>query len=608
MAAPFQVGADPDVLAAPHMLPDVGLGTDSSGTAAEAGPGHEVARGDAGDPPPAAGQRAPSRPRGSSQFAEPPCSCKRLRVGVRNRCARFERWTVRCNARSIAKPGEYADLLQRARQGLPDVDEQTARQVTMDVDRTCPSLSFFSDAGGREMLTNILLAWVVLDADITAATSPDAAQGSEAVVAVGYVQGMSFIAMNLLWHSGREEAAFLVFVAMMQQYDLQSMFEPPDMKGLRRRALTATTLLRYSMPELSDHLAEYLQNSLELLLTDWLLTLFASSVAIVPLAELWDRFFEIGYGAIYRLILARLRCLRPWLLHEKDFAQLTNLVRSAHVDFDRIEGRLVPRLRGIGEPGTTAGGGVNSSRRHSKSGGDSSGWRSWGRLVFAPAAWVSRRGSEDRCNATEGASGAVGEHSAAWICHVCNGSEDCESWLCLVTELSHLERAPADLIQRLEEMFGADLHAIRAGEMSQAAGARSRSVSTTRTASGAPSSRGGGGRGQPRSASKPSARERPAAQASPALDNVGAGQTCSKDDLIAQLRAEVTQLRQENQELRRHAAEIEAENAALRGNRSAAERSAGQEAPPDEVSGDATQASAAAKKDDASAPPVAWPC
>jgi hypothetical protein len=201
------------------------------------------------------------------------------------------------------------------------------------------------------MLINILFAWVVHDGGHDEDSADPEKHATSTVdtktsQAVGYVQGMSFIAMNLLWHAGKEEAAFWVFAAMMQRYDLRQMFEPPDMRGLQMRTFTIAQLLQYTMPELSKHLAEYLHNSMGLVLTDWLLTLFSSSMALGPLAELWDRFFVDGYRCIYCLILARLRCLQPWLLREKDFTRLTHLIHFAHVNFDRVDGNLVPRLPG----------------------------------------------------------------------------------------------------------------------------------------------------------------------------------------------------------------------------------------------------------------------
>ncbi|CAK0796452.1 unnamed protein product [Prorocentrum cordatum] len=117
-----------------------------------------------------------------------------------------------------------------------------------------------------------------------------------------------------------------------------------DMRGLRVRGFTVAQLLQQRMPELSEHLAEYLRNDLSLLLTEWLLTLFASSVPLGPVASLWDRFFEEGYVAIYRLALARLRCLQPWLRAETDFASLVHLIKEAHVEFDCSSGEPQPLL------------------------------------------------------------------------------------------------------------------------------------------------------------------------------------------------------------------------------------------------------------------------
>lgn len=75
---------------------------------------------------------------------------------------------------------------------------------------------------------------------------------------------------------------------------------------------------------------------------------------------------------------------------------------------------------------------------------------------------------------------SCGQHPAAWTCQVCNGSEDCESWLCLVTELAQRERAPADLIERFEHMFG---DGQRASATAEKPGERSRG--TTSVAPGA---------------------------------------------------------------------------------------------------------------------------
>lgn len=318
------------------------------------------------------------------------------------------------------------------------------------------------------MLINILVAWIVFDA-VNAGVLPDSSTaaaknrpvvaevqagpaehvGEEAEVeaeegasCVGYVQGMSFLAMNLLWHAGREEAAFWVFVAMMQRYDLRCMFQAPDMHGLRKRTFATTQLLHYAMPALSDHLAEYLQNNLGLLLTDWLLTLFASSVALGPLGQLWDRFFELGFVWIYRVILARLRCLQKWLLEETDFARLMHIVRFAHVDFDWVNGQVAPRLRSL-HPGSAAG----TAEVARAAGPAKQGLLQ--RLVRG------RRRRQGEVEVAPPEEPAYSGQPAAWTCQVCNGSEDCWSWQTIVTVLANDERLPASVAERFEAMFSA---------------------------------------------------------------------------------------------------------------------------------------------------------
>lgn len=298
------------------------------------------------------------------------------------RCERFDRWAQSSRAEALRRERTYAQLL-----ASPSPAAQL-RELLSDVERTCPGLTFFQISGGREMLTNILKAWVAYDA-----------QGQLDRIAVGYVQGMSAIASHLLWHAGDEEEAFWVFAAMLQHCGLRSMFAPPDMHGLQMRIFIVSQLLMEAMPDLGQHLAEHLNNGLGLVLADWLVTLFAGYVPLDPLAMLWDRFFKEGYTAIYRLALARLRCLRPWLLLETEFGALARLIKSIHVDFHLSSGRPMPQLPQI------------SAAADDESTGQ-----------------------------------------AAWTCLACNGSESCGSWEVLVALIAE-ERIWSQRVMELEQMY-----------------------------------------------------------------------------------------------------------------------------------------------------------
>ncbi len=286
----------------------------------------------------------------SASWQVPACPCDREPGGPGDpvRCERFQRWATAARLEEVIEPGRYEELLKAATGGSPHFSVEKERQLELDVGRTWPSLCIFAD-GGRESLSNLLKAWIVYDGETaqehrqkaTIDDTMNAAKGRSE--AVGYVQGMNFIVMALLWHAGAEEAAFWLFVALLQNYDLRSMFEAPDMHGLKVRSFTIVQLVHQEMPDLSAHLAEHLQNSLSLLFTDWLLTLCAGSIPLVPLSHLWDQFFDQGYSVIYRLILARLRCLRPWLLSETDFGALVHLVKNAHIDFLGPQDQPCPR-------------------------------------------------------------------------------------------------------------------------------------------------------------------------------------------------------------------------------------------------------------------------
>lgn len=296
----------------------------------------------------------------------PFCSCERCPGDVPH-CARFQRWAKAANVDSVKQSGRYQELLEEAARGSPHLSPDKERQLQLDLDRTWPSLRMFSEhSGGRQSLANLLKAWIIFDGnEAQQASNVDRCQEASAEVAgavgrrktsrrseaVGYVQGMNFIVTALLWHCMAEEAVFWLFVATVHNYDLRSMFEAPDMHGLKVRSFTIAQLVHQEMPDLSAHLAEHMQNSLSLLFTEWLLTLFAGSMPLTPLAILWDHFFQEGYSVIYRLILARLRCLRPWLLAETDFGVLVHLVKNAHLDFIGPDCRPWPRPARPGLPG-----------------------------------------------------------------------------------------------------------------------------------------------------------------------------------------------------------------------------------------------------------------
>jgi len=399
----------------------------------------------------------------------PQCSCERVHPTTDDepsRCSRFAQWEALAKMRGAEKRQNYAGLLEASYCGETHIPYEKERELMIDVERTCSALNFFAEGGsGRIMLAHLLRAWVVYDAQ---SLDEETLRQS-----IGYVQGMNFIATTLLWHCGREECAFWLFVAMMEGYGLRCMFQAPDMFGLKMRSFTMTQLLHHQMPDVSDHLAEYLRNSLSLLLTEWLLTLFANSVPLVPLAEFWDSFFEHGYYSVYRLILARLRCLRPWLLAETDFVGLVHLVKEVHVEFDicamkptaRVATPISTSMHGSLDSGILPGAKGSVIRRtlvRRLTLGVIGGRPKRDSVQFPLIRFFrSNSGTEPAETIAESFNESDIAPVGAWTCMTCNGSESCRSWGTIINMLLAEEHVSDSTIAGFEAIFSASSSARR---------------------------------------------------------------------------------------------------------------------------------------------------
>eukprot|EP01068_Selenidium_serpulae_P017561 Selendium_serpulae@DN6387_c0_g1_i15.p1 len=211
--------------------------------------------------------------------------------------------------------------------------------VNLDIGRTYPSIDFFR-CEGKTNIQRVLLAYAFFDPE------------------VGYVQGMNFLVAALLWHSTEEET-FWLFVTLMMFYDLRYMFLP-GLPGLRKRISVLQALLTRCEPYCLAHL-EAAGVTVQTMATDWILTLFAYSIPIGPLAELWDQFFDDGWLSIYRLVVYRISRIRNELLMHLDLTDLIHIVKFS-IPPPKVEElpkamRFVKSLMGIVTT-TSAGDGV----------------------------------------------------------------------------------------------------------------------------------------------------------------------------------------------------------------------------------------------------------
>ncbi|KAE8147419.1 putative GTPase activating protein [Aspergillus avenaceus] len=148
--------------------------------------------------------------------------------------------------------------------------------------------------------------------------------------AVGYAQGMNFIAMPLLFNMDEVEA-FTLLVKLMNQYGLREMFIH-DMPGLHRSLNLFERLLEDMEPALYCHLRRRGVHP-QLYATQWFLTLFAYRFPLQLVLRIYDLILEEGLETtILKFAIAIMRRNSETLLGMKDMAPLTTFLKERLFD------------------------------------------------------------------------------------------------------------------------------------------------------------------------------------------------------------------------------------------------------------------------------------
>ncbi|GIX63807.1 TBC domain-containing protein [Babesia caballi] len=237
-----------------------------------------------------------------------------------DRCARFNNWWLKCcQSAVLRKAGVYWNVIQLLEEKVTIegvkmtvadlvLGQKTTLAITLDIRRTYPSLRFYTRYG-RIILRRILMAYAFFDPE------------------VGYVQGLNFVVANLLWHCV-EEQAFWAFISLMYMYDCRCMYLQ-GLPGVFKRCDVIEKWMTDHLPELTRHLRN-VGVHIPMIASDWLMTLCANSIPIVPLGRLWDAFFSEGWIAIFRFIFFRLKQFEPYLLTMHDVADIMKVIKYGH--------------------------------------------------------------------------------------------------------------------------------------------------------------------------------------------------------------------------------------------------------------------------------------
>lgn len=148
--------------------------------------------------------------------------------------------------------------------------------------------------------------------------------------AVGYAQGINFIAMPLLFNMDEGEA-FTLLVKLMNKYGLRDMFIQ-DMPGLHLHLFQFERLLEDLEPALYCHLRRR-GVSPQLYATQWFLTLFAYRFPLQLVLRIYDLIFEEGLeSTILRFGVAIMRRNVETLLGMKDMSGLSHFLKEKLFD------------------------------------------------------------------------------------------------------------------------------------------------------------------------------------------------------------------------------------------------------------------------------------
>jgi len=239
---------------------------------------------------------APSSAAGS--FAESGETCR----GVKCFCSRCEgRWQVWKDAVGLAAryPTGYRDLHCQ--------ENQWSAQIRLDTRRTFPEFHAFG-ADEEQCLFRLLNAY--------ANHNP----------ALGYCQGMNFVAGLLILVSGcDEEDAFGVFVCLMDHYGLAGFYEESFSLLLQYVRACDSSMSEVS-PALKNHLDEQGLHFF-LYLHEWLLTLFINCLPIPYVLAIWDVVMQEGLHVLISASVSILQALETTILSLR-FEDIYELFKS----------------------------------------------------------------------------------------------------------------------------------------------------------------------------------------------------------------------------------------------------------------------------------------
>jgi TBC1 domain family member 6 len=209
-------------------------------------------------------------------------------------------------------PNLYRDLFKHE----DNFDRLTKESIKIDLPRTFPDNIYFDKY--KIQLYNVLIAF--------ATHNP----------VVGYCQGLNYIAgLLLIVMAGDEEASFWLLKHMIE--NVAPEYHTKTMKGLKRDIDAIAELIKLRLPIVNEKINE-LGLPWIVIMTKWLICLFAEVLPVETTLRLWDAIFSEGYKIIFRASLAIILILKDEIMKVDDINELAELFRNISKDRRFLDG------------------------------------------------------------------------------------------------------------------------------------------------------------------------------------------------------------------------------------------------------------------------------
>jgi len=199
-----------------------------------------------------------------------------------------------------------------------NISDEVKKSIELDIPRTFPDHPLFLDEDSeiKSSLAQVLYAY--------ANYNP----------AIGYCQGMSYIAGVLLMHL-KEEEAFWILVQMMEKYNLAELFE----NDCHPKCLVKfCDSFKEKFPDIDNHICFYGGTS-SLFAIRWIRTLFSLDLEPTLVFRIWDIFFLEGMNFIIKLVISLFAIKHDKILQLQSgdlLVYIKNLPKKIEKKFDEL--------------------------------------------------------------------------------------------------------------------------------------------------------------------------------------------------------------------------------------------------------------------------------